>query len=136
MVKINLDEFLEKKNIIAVVGVSIDKKKWGSQVYRALKPLNFTAVYPVNPKYKKIDADICYSTLSALPKKPDVVITIVQPKITEQIVKKCKKLGINKVWMQPGSESKKAINFCEDNKIQTIHDLCFVINGLKEKFDK
>ncbi len=33
-------------------------------------------------------------------------------------------LGIKKVWMQPGSESEKAIKYCEDNKIDAIHNAC------------
>ena len=126
-----LTEFLNKNNAVAVIGVSTNPKKWGSKIYKILKSSNFN-VYPINPKYKKIDNDVCYSGLKTLSKKPDVVITVVPPRVTEQIVKACKKIGISKVWMQPGSESEKAINFCKSNNIKIVYNTCFVADGLKK----
>jgi predicted CoA-binding protein len=61
--------------------------------------------------------DKCYPSLENLPVKPNVVDVVVPPKVTEHTVEICKKLGIMKVWMQPGSESEKAIKFCEKNNI-------------------
>ena len=39
-----------------------------------------------------------------------------------------KKLGITKVWMQPGSSSFDAIQYCEDNNIDCMHDVCVMLN--------
>ncbi len=130
----NQTEFLNRKNKIAVVGVSEDRAKWGRKVYEELKSAGYK-IYPINPKHKKIGSDRCYPNLKALPEKPDVVITVVPPQITEKIVEQCRFLGINKVWMQPGSESEKAIAFCENNNINTIHHACFVVDGLKRSLD-
>jgi predicted CoA-binding protein len=57
----------------------------------------------------------------------DVVDVVVPPKITEQLVKTCKELGITKVWMQIGSESEAAIKFCEENSIDVIHGVCVMV---------
>ena len=92
-------------------------------------------VYPINPKYTQINGEACYSDLKSLPKKPDMVVTVVSPKITEHVVEECKNIGINKVWMQPGSESEKAISFCKNNNIDVVFNACFVVDGLKKKFD-
>ncbi len=127
----NANDFLNKGNKIAVAGVSADSKKWGFKIYKELKSAGLQ-VYPLNPKYKTVGQDICYPTLEALPEIPTVVITIVPPKVTEQIVEQCKKIGIKKVWMQPGSESEKAIKFCKHNNIEVMHDACFIVNGLKK----
>ncbi len=127
-------EFISRKNIVAVVGASNNKNKWGYKIYKKLRLLGFS-VYPVNPNHETIDRKKCYPDLKVLPKKPDVVITVVPPKITEKVVKECKNIGIEKIWMQPGSESKKAIEFCKKNDIDVIYNACFVINGLKEVFE-
>jgi len=129
----NTDNFLNSKNKFAVIGVSTNPNKWGWKIFNQLKLLNFI-VYAINPNHKKIGADVCWPNLMSLPEKPSVVITVVPPKVTEEIVKECKNLGINKIWMQPGSESKKAINYCKNNNIKTISNACFVVNGLKKKF--
>ena len=126
-----IKEFLNRDNIIAVIGVSTNPGKWGWKVYQKLKSAGFS-VYAINPKHKRISNDACYPNLQASPKKPDVVVTIVHPKITEKIVKQCKDLKIDKIWMQPGSESKKAIIFCKNNNIKVIANACFVVDS----FDK
>ena len=127
-----MESFIKSDNVFAVVGVSTNHEKWGFKVYSKLKNIS-QRVYPINPKYDSIDNDICYHALNNLPEKPDVVITIVPPKITEKIVEECKKLNISKVWMQPGSESDKAVNFCMNNDINLIYNACFVVDGLKKE---
>ncbi len=127
-----MKEFLKKGNIIAVVGASRNPEKWGYKIFKKLK--GFYKTYPVNPKYKEIDGTKCYPDLKSLPEKPDVVITVVPPEVTESVVKVCKDLGISMVWMQPGSESQKAIEFCKKNGIKVVYNVCFVVNGLKEEF--
>jgi len=121
-----IKEFLNKRNIFAVVGASRNPKKYGYQVYKDLKEAGYT-VYPVNPNADEILGDRCYSDIKNLPAKPDVVDLVVPPKATEETVKTCKTFGITKVWMQPGSESETAIKFCHDNNIDVVHGVCIMI---------
>ena len=121
-----ISEFLRKENIFAVVGVSRNPAKYGHQVYKDLKEAGYT-VYPVNPNIDEMLGDKCYHSLRELPMKPDVVDTVVPPAVTEKTVEECKELGIERVWMQPGSESKRAIRFCEENNIKVVHDVCVMI---------
>jgi len=122
--------FLDKKNVFAVVGASRDAQKYGYQVYKDLKNAGYE-VYPINPNADEILGDKCYPSLENLSKKPDVVDVVVPPKVTEQIVETCKKLGITKVWMQPGSESETAIKFCEENGIDAVYGVCVMIERAK-----
>ena len=84
-------------------------------------------VYPVNPNVTEILGNRCYPDLQSLPVKPHVVNTVVPPGITERIVGTCEQLGITTVWMQPGSESEKAIQYCEDNGIDVVHSICIMV---------
>jgi len=122
--------FLNKKNVFAVVGASRDPQKYGYQVYKDLKSDGYK-VYPVNPNAEEVLGDKCYPSLENLPAKPDVVDVVVPPKVTEHVVETCRKLGIIKVWMQPGSESEAAIKFCEENGIDVVHGVCVMIERAK-----
>ena len=126
--------FLDKKNTIGFIGATTQKEKWGYKKYKELKDAGFK-VYPINPKYEDIYGDKCFSDLKSLvdflKEKPDFVITIIPPKITEKTVEQCKELGINKIWMQPGSESDKAIQFCIENDIKVVHGVCIVVDALQ-----
>ena len=122
----SITDFLKKTNTFAVIGASRDPEKYGHQVYRDLRNAGYK-VYCVNPNADEVLGDKCFASLEALPTKPDVVDVVVPPKITEQIVKMCKKLGIRKVWLQPGSESEEAVDFCKENGIAIIHGVCVMI---------
>jgi len=130
-----IKEFLDKKNIIGFVGATIQKDKWGYKKYKEIKDAGFK-VYPINPKYDNVDGDKCFpnirSLIDFLHKKPDLVITIIPPKITERIVEECRDFGIDKVWMQPGSESEKAIKLCEENRIKVMYGVCIVVDALQK----
>ncbi len=125
--KMNIYDFLNKKNVFAVVGASRDKNKYGNKVFHELKD-NGYKVYPVNPNARDIDGFKCYPNLKSLPEKPDVISLVVPPEITESIVKEAHKLKINKIWMQPGSESEKALDFCKKNNVKVLHGVCVIVS--------
>jgi len=127
-----IKKFLNKRNIFAVVGASRNSEKYGYKVYKDLKEAGYK-VYPINPNTDKILGDKCYPNLGDLPTKPDVVDVVVPPKITEEIVKTCKRLGITRVWMQPGSESETAIKFCHENRIEVVHGVCVMIERRRQE---
>ena len=121
----NINDFLSHTTW-AVIGVSNNQTKYGYKVYRQLKKAGYST-FALNPRLESIDGDPCYPSLSALPIQPDAVCVVVPPKITEQVIQDCINLGIKRVWMQPGSENKKAIRNGEDHGISVIHDQCVLI---------
>jgi len=118
--------FLDKQNIIAVVGVSDSPSKYGNRVFFDLLGAGYKT-YAVHPDGGTIGGERRYPDLRSLPERPDVVDIVVPPAVTELIVKECKQLGIDKVWMQPGSESQTAIEYCEQNGINVLHDVCIMV---------
>ncbi|MBS7609187.1 CoA-binding protein [Candidatus Bathyarchaeota archaeon] len=122
----SIERLLDRKNVIAVVGVSRSPEKYGHQVYRYLKSAGYK-VYPINPKAAEILGDRCYLDLKALPEKPDLVCFVVPPKVTEEILRTCMEIGIRRVWMQPGAESEKAIELCHSNGIEVIYGTCIML---------
>jgi len=126
------DQILNTRNIFAVVGVSSNLKKYGYKVFNNLKTTGYS-VYAINPNVDHIGDVKVYNSLKDLPEKIDVVVCIVPPKITLDIVKQAKELDIKNIWMQPGSESEEAINFCKEEKINLIYNQCIIINNKNEK---
>lgn len=120
-----IDSFLTEKTL-AVVGVSRSRNRFGNTVFNELKDKGFT-VYPVNPNAGMIGEDKCYPDLTALPAGVGGVIVVVKPEQTEQVVSQAKEAGIKKVWMQQGSQSQAAIEFCEQNGIETVSRRCILM---------
>ncbi|MDT8286420.1 MAG: CoA-binding protein [Elusimicrobiales bacterium] len=112
-------------SLIAVVGVSGDASKFGHRIFRDM----LSAGYPVegiNPKGGFVLGRHIHKSLSEMEKKPDLVITVVHPQVTEKVVEECNRLGIKSVWMQPGSESAGAEAKAKEYGIKTTM-ACFMV---------
>ncbi len=121
------DDFFNKQNVFAVVGVSRNRDKYGYKVFIDLKKSGYE-VYAINPKIDQIEDFKVYSSLKSLPVVPEVIVCIVPPEVTYEVVKEAKQLNINKIWMQPGSESKDAMDFCKKNNFEIIANSCIINN--------
>ncbi len=125
-----IQEFLDKNNVFAVVGVSLDPNKYGHKVFFDLFNAGYR-VFAVHPEGGEVNGQPRYKNLASLPEKPDVVSVVVPPPVTEEIVKECKRLGIDRVWMQPGAESAAAIQYCRANNINVLANVCVMIERSK-----
>ncbi len=97
-----MHEEILKKKIWAVVGANNDPNKYGNIIYKKLKSRGYE-VYPVNPKYEKVEGDRCYRDLRSLPRKPEVINMVVSPKRGKAIIEEASELGIKNIWLQPGT---------------------------------
>lgn len=111
--------------LIAVVGVSDDASKYGHKIFRDLLHAGYP-VKGVNPKGGFVLGQNIYKSLSELEQKPDLVITVVHPGVTEKVVEECNKLGVGHIWMQPGSESGEAAKKAKEYGIKTTL-ACFMV---------
>jgi len=104
----DIESFFTSK-AYAVVGVSADRKKFGNSVFRTMKQKGFT-VYPVHPARETVEGERCYRSVADLPPEVSSIVTVVPPATTEAVVKEGLAKGIKHIWMQPGSDSKAAID--------------------------
>ena len=121
-----IKEFMAQKRF-AVVGATDNPQKYGNQIVKNLKSRGYE-VYPVNPRIKELEGLNCYPALADIPVKPDVVDFVVPPEATEEILKHCKELELNRIWLQPGSESEAAIGFCCENNLKVVHSVCVMLS--------
>ena len=119
-------EFMSQKKF-AVIGATNDKNKFGYKIFTNLRNRGYE-VYPVNPNLDKLEGVLCCRKISDIPEKVDVVDFVVPPAITEKVLTECRTLGLNRIWLQPGSESESAIKFCNENNMKVVHDLCVMMN--------
>jgi len=121
-----VNEFMQQKRF-AVIGASDNPEKYGNRIVKNLKKRGYE-VYPVNPKLKELEGLKVYAGLGEIPVKVDVVDFVVPPEVTEKVLKQCKDLGLDRIWLQPGSESPEAIQYCIENKLKVVHSLCVMMN--------
>lgn len=113
-----IDAFLEA-GPYAVVGASKDRTKYGNKVLRCYLQHGLKA-YPINPGSAEIEGRKAYPNLAALPETVTRVSVITPPEVTEKIVAEAADAGIHYIWMQPGAESRKAVEDAQDAGIAVV----------------
>lgn len=123
----NVDQLLSKDYVYAIVGASNNQKKYGYKILKDLRDSGYDVI-PINPHEKNILGLKVSKSILDVNQKIDVVIFVVPPEISNEILKQVKEKDISKVWFQPGSESKKAIGFCQKNKITYLANACIMLD--------
>ena len=111
---------------LAVVGVSADRKKFGNQVYRALRERGVT-VYPIHRSLTEVEGVKCYQRVEDLRGKIEGVVTVVPPAETERLMEICAEAGVKAVWMQQGSESPAAIDVARQLGMRVVSGECILM---------
>ena len=103
-----------------MVGASTDRAKYGNKVLRCYLQKGKTPVHPVNPKDGTIEGLTAYRSLSEVPELPRAISIITPPPVTEAVVEEAARLGIRRLWMQPGAESRRALALAEQHGLECI----------------
>ena len=123
--KADVDDFLAQKKL-AVAGASRKRSKFGNIVFRELKKRNYH-VLPVNANANTIEGEPCFPDLKSLPEPVEGAVIVLPPEKTELVVKDAAEAGIPRIWMQLGSHSETAVNFCKENNMSVVADECILM---------
>lgn len=80
---------------VAVVGATEKHEKVGHAVLRNLMDSGYKGkIYPVNPKYRKLEGLKCYARLKDLPMAPDLVVFALPAANIPPMMKECGQAGV------------------------------------------
>lgn len=114
-----IDEFLSH-GPWAVAGASTDRSKYGNKVLRCYLQNERTPVYPVNPSAAEVEGLRAYADLASLPELVHGLSIITPPAVTEGLVEDAARAGIQRLWMQPGAESRRALERADELGLDVI----------------
>jgi predicted CoA-binding protein len=95
--------------VFAVVGASNDRSKFGNRVLRAYLA-HGREVVPVNPKERLVEGLPAVADLASLGRAVDGVSIITPPHVTARVVDEALRLGLERLWLQPGAEDRAAVD--------------------------
>ena len=104
--EVDIASFFSPHYLYAIVGASADREKYGYRVLKDLAGAGYRVV-GVNPHLRELEGVSVYPNLASLPHRPDVAVVVVPPHIGLAILNQADRLGIRKVWFQPGAESQE-----------------------------
>jgi predicted CoA-binding protein len=94
--------------VVAVIGASSDRRKFGNRAVRAFVRQGYTVI-PINPREDQIEGLKVYKTILDVPGPVDMASFYLPPDIGEQVIDDVARKGVGEIWLNPGSESERLI---------------------------
>jgi uncharacterized protein len=105
--------------VVAVVGASSNRRKFGNRALRAFRQQGYTVV-PINPHEAEVEGLKTYASVLDVPGTIDMASLYVPPDIGVQVIDEIARKGIAEVWLNPGAESDALIARARALQIQPI----------------
>jgi uncharacterized protein len=119
--------------VVAVIGASSNRRKFGNRALRAYRQQGYTAI-PINPNEAEVEGVKTYASVLDIPGTVDMASFYVPPDIGELVIEDVAKKGIPEVWLNPGAESDQLIARARALDIQPIV-ACSIIAIGKDPYD-
>jgi uncharacterized protein len=110
--KEKIDRFMAC-NKFAVAGVSRNRNKFGSMVFRELKKKGYDIV-PVNPGMDTFEGEKCFRSVSDLPSGIQALIVVTRQDACMIAVKEALEKGINNIFIQQGAQIRKVVEYAKN----------------------
>lgn len=120
-----MENLIDKKFTYAIIGASNNTEKYGYKVLKDLTDAGYTTI-PINPKEETIYGKQVIHSIAEL-NNADVLILVVPPKVSIEILQQANMKGFKKVWFQPGSSNEDTKKFCEEHDFSFVDNMCIMI---------
>jgi predicted CoA-binding protein len=94
--------------VVAVIGASNDRSKFGNRAVRAYRQQGYTVI-PINPHEAEIEGLKAYASVLDVPGTIDMASFYVPPDIGERVIGEVAQKKIAEVWFNPGADSDELI---------------------------
>jgi predicted CoA-binding protein len=105
--------------IVAVIGASNDRRKFGNRAVRAYKLRGYTVV-PINPHETEVEGLRAYASVLDVPGPIEMASFYVPPEVGERVIEEIARKQIPEVWLNPGAESDALIARARALEIQPV----------------
>jgi len=93
------------KTVIAVIGASADRHKFGNKALRAFRNRGYTVI-PINPNESKVEGEPAFRSVLDYPGTIDEATVYVPPDVGLKVMDELARKGIKKVWLNPGADDR------------------------------
>ena len=105
--------------VVAIIGASNDRRKFGNRALRAFREQGDTVV-PINPHEPEVEGLRAYRSVLDVPGSIDMASFYVPPEIGERVMPEVARKQIPEVWLNPGAESEKLIRLARSLDVEPI----------------
>ena len=89
--------------VVAVVGASRDRHKFGNKAVRAFRDAGHTVI-PINPHESNVEGLPTYASVLDVPGPIDMATVYVQPDVALRLLDEFERKNIPEIWLNPGAD--------------------------------
>ena len=90
--------------VVAVIGASNNRRKFGNRAVRAYREQGYTVI-PINPHEQEVEGLTAYASVLDVPGRIDLASFYVPPEIGETVIEQVVQKGVAEIWLNPGADS-------------------------------
>lgn len=90
--------------VVAVIGASTDRRKFGNKAVRAYQAAGYTVV-PVTVRHAEVEGLPAYPAITDVPDAIDIASVYVPAEVGETLLEGIAAKGVGELWINPGAES-------------------------------
>jgi predicted CoA-binding protein len=105
--------------VVAVVGASSNRNKFGNKALRAFKAEGYTVI-PVNPNEPEVEGIKTFPSVVDVPQAIDMATVYVPPEIGITLLDGFEKKRIPEIWINPGADSDELLAEARRRKLNVI----------------
>jgi len=105
--------------VIAIVGASGNRDKFGNKALRAFRAEGYT-VLAINPNEAEVEGIRTYPSVLDVPHPIDMATVYVPPEVGQGLLAEFEKKQIPEIWLNPGAESDELLAEARQRKLNVI----------------
>jgi len=105
--------------VVAVIGASSNRGKFGNKALRAFVAEGYTVV-AINPNEAEVEGLETYRSVLDVPQAIDMATVYVPPDVGITLLSQLEQKGIPEIWINPGAESDELLAEAQRLKLNVI----------------
>jgi uncharacterized protein len=105
--------------IVAIIGASSNRAKFGNKALRAFASKGYTVV-PINPTETEVEGHRAYASVMDVPGPIDMATIYVPGPIGVAVMDDLAKKGIPEVWLNPGADDRQVVDRARALGLKTV----------------
>ncbi len=114
--------------VIAIIGASRDRHKYGNKALRAFRSQGYTVV-PINPNETEIEGERAWPNVQAYPGPIDEATVYVPEEAGLRVMADLAAKGVGRVWLNPGADAPAVVARAREVGLQAVVACSIVAMG-------
>jgi len=100
---------MSESKVVAVIGASGNRAKFGNKALRAFERRGYTVI-PINPNESKVEGHTTFASVLDVPGAIDMATVYVPAGPGVVVMEQLARKGVGKIWLNPGADDEAVVD--------------------------